>query len=251
MNIIASILAAHHYQEQAMFDVERLLGQMLNKGVGKSLGGGIAGLGNAVGSVNGGIGAGIGKGALGLGALGVAWAAFEHFSEQSKSNAGATAMPPPMPGAATAMPPPPPTSNDPIAMPPPPPAAAPVADALPVVSDAQREQDATHLIRAMIAAANADGKIDADERSKILERAMTAGISPATQQFLLAELQKPAALSVIVEQTPAHLKIDTYGATLMAIEIDTDAEHSYARQLATGLGLSVEQCQQIRAKLTA
>ncbi len=230
-----------------MFDVERLLGQMLSKGVGKSLGGGISGLGNAMGSVNGGIGAGIGKGALGLGALGVAWAAFEHFSGQSKANADPAAMPPPMPGGAVAMPPPMPGA---AATPPPPPAmATPVTENLPVVSDAQREQDATHLIRAMIAAANADGKIDADERSKILERAMTAGISPATQQFLLAELQKPALLQLIIDQTPAHLKIDTYGATLMAMEIDTDAEHSYARQLAAGLGLSVEQCQEIRAKL--
>jgi uncharacterized membrane protein YebE (DUF533 family) len=219
-----------------MFDVERLLGQMLG---GSALGKVAGSVGSGLGSVNGGIGSGLSKGALGIGALGVAWAAFEHFQEKNKQaqNAG-PGVPPSMP----TMPPPPP----PMAMPMP--EAAPAATALPAPEN-DREADAAHLIRAMIAAAHADGKIDAEERSRVLERALSAGLSPATQQFLLAQLNAPAALSEIVAHTRESLKRETYGASLMAITNDTEEEKQYLAALAAGLGLSAEDASRIEAAL--
>lgn len=217
-----------------MFDLERLLGNMMG---GSALGRAASSMGSGMGSVNGGIGAGLTKGALGIGALGVAWAAFEHFQEQKAQTAGSVSdagVPPPPPGA-SAMPPPPP----------------PAVLAAPVVSAAEndREADATHLIRAMIAAANSDGAIDGDERSKILERALTAGLSPQTQQFLLAQIATPASILEIVSQTRDGLKRETYGASLMAISNDTDAENSYLNSLAAGLGLTAADAEQIGAAL--
>ena len=135
-----------------MFDVERLLGQMLG---GSAVGRMASSAGSGLGAVNGGLGGGLSKGALGIGALGVAWAAFEHFQESKKNSADG--MPPPPPGSADAMAMPPP--------PPPPQASlpAPATDfAAPVAPELTRESDAAHLIRAMIAAANADGRIDAE-----------------------------------------------------------------------------------------
>jgi uncharacterized membrane protein YebE (DUF533 family) len=222
-----------------MFDLERLLGNMLS---GSALGRAASSMGSGLGSVNGGIGSGISKGALGIGALGVAWAAFEHFQEQ-KAQAASNAGP--------GMPPPPPGSG---AMPPPQP---PAMLAAPTVSEPQnistpentREADATHLIRAMIAAANADGTIDGDERSKILERAMTAGLSAQTQQFLLAQIATPAALSEIVSQTRDGLQRETYAASLMAISNDTNAESAYLSALAAGLGLTAADAEQIGGAL--
>ncbi len=209
-----------------MFDLERLLGNMLS---GSAMGRAASSMGAGMGSVNGGIGAGLSKGALGIGALGVAWAAFEHFQEQKAQTAN---------NAGPGMPPPPPGSS---AMPPPPPAvSAPEND---------READATHLIRAMIAAANADGTIDSDERSRILERALTAGLSPQTQQFLLAQIATPATLSEIVSQSREGLKRETYAASLMAINNDSDAEKAYLAALAAGLGLMAADVEQISASL--
>lgn len=221
-----------------MFDLERLLGNMLG---GSALGRAASSMGSGLGSVNGGIGSGLSKGALGIGALGVAWAAFEHFQEQkaqSASSAGA-GMPPPPPGFG--------------AMPPP---QSPAMLAAPVITpenanapENTREADATHLIRAMIAAANADGTIDGDERSKILERAMTAGLSPQTQAFLLAQIATPAALSEIVSQTRAGLQRETYAASRMAISNDTHAESAYLSALAAGLGLTAADAEQIGGAL--
>jgi len=215
-----------------MFDIERLLGNMLG---GSALGRAASSMGSGLGSVNGGIGAGLSKGALGIGALGVAWAAFEHFQGQKAQAAS---------GADPGMPPPPPGSS---AVPPPPPAmlATPVASA----PENNREADATHLIRAMIAAANADGTIDGDERSKILERALTAGLSPQTQAFLLGQIATPAPLAEIVSQTRDGLKRETYAASLMAISNDTNAESAYLSALAAGLGLTAADAEQIGAAL--
>ena len=216
-----------------MFDIERLLGNMLG---GSALGRAASSMGSGLGSVNGGIGAGISKGALGVGALGVAWAAFEHFKGQKAQAASSAAagMPPPAPGSG-AMPPPPPPAM----------LAMPVASA----PENNREADATHLIRAMIAAANADGTIDGDERSKILERALTAGLSPQTQAFLLAQIATPAPLTEIVSQTREGLKRETYAASLMAVSNDSDAESAYLGALAAGLGLTAADAEQIRISL--
>ena len=72
--------------------------------------------------------------------------------------------------------------------------------------------DAAHLIRSMIAAAHADGLIDAEERAGILERALDAGLDASTQQFLMSELRAPATLEQIVAATRPALRLETYAA---------------------------------------
>ncbi|MCE7930304.1 MAG: DUF533 domain-containing protein [Xanthomonadales bacterium PRO6] len=141
------------------------------------------------------------------------------------------------------MPPPPP---------PPPPYAPPAAPApAAVVAPAANTQqaDATHLIRAMIAAANADGQIDAAERAGILERAMEAGLDAATQQFLMGELRAPAALEDIVAATRPELRLETYAAARLAVSVDTDAERLWLDRLTAALGLSAEDRQRVHEQI--
>lgn len=224
-----------------MFDVERLLGQMLSGGIGgggdrrerrRSSGFGLPG---------------IGKAQLGIGAIGVAIAAWEHYkSKQAPAPAQGAYAPTP----AAAMPPPPPPP--PFAAPPGPAASLPTPTPAPApITPPTQASDAAHLIRAMIAAANADGLIDAQERSGILERAMEAGLDPATQQFLMAELRAPASLEDIIAATRPELRLETYAAALLAIDVDTDAERAWLDRLAAALALGAEDRQRVCEQLGA
>ena len=214
-----------------MFNVEKLLGQMLAGGVGQ-------GRSRRQSSMI----PGVSKAQLGVGVIGLAMAAWEHYKGQ-QSAAGSAA--PVSPGTAMPPPPPPAPGLPPAASaPPPPPMQAGAPERAP-----DRSADASHLIRSMIAAANADGQIDAQERSAILERALEAGLDPATQQFLMGELRTPATLEQIAAATRPALKLETYAAAMIAITIDTDAEREYLDRLAGALGLSAEDRERVHQQL--
>jgi hypothetical protein len=217
-----------------MFDVERLLGQMIS---GRASGSKKRGKSNALGIP------GVSNAQLGVGAIGLAIAAWEHF----KPKAGASAQP--IAGAPPPMAPPPPPP--PRAAPPMAPMAvtAPAPVAAAESEDNVRTRDAAHLIRSMIAAANADAVIDADERAGILERAMEAGLDAKTQQFLMGELRAPASLDQIAAATRPELRLETYAAALIAISVDSDAERAYLERLAAALGLGEADVQLVRQQL--
>lgn len=218
-----------------MFDVQKLLGQMISGGgrdrhSRRSSGGfGIPGVSNAQ---------------LGVGAIGLAIAAWEHFKSKPNEPAAPAAAaplmtpPPPPPAARASTPPTAPAL----------PMAAPSATSAPVAAD-DRVADAAHLIRSMIAAANADGTIDSEERANILQRAMEAGLDSATQQFLMGELRAPASAEQIAAATRAELRLETWAAALIAITVDNDAENAYLERLASALGLTAEDQQRVREQL--
>ena len=95
------------------------------------------------------------------------------------------------------------------------------------------------LIRAMIAAANADGVIDEDERNRILKKLETVDLSDQEHSFIVKELWSPAGLEDIVAQvkSPESAK-RVYTVSLLAIEVDTDAERTYMNTLAQRIGLT-------------
>lgn len=113
----------------------------------------------------------------------------------------------------------------------------------------QRQADLVLLIRAMIAAAHADGSIDAEERAAILERALQAGLDADTQRFLLAELNQPASAATIVAATRPELRFEVYAASVLAIQLDTPAERDYLDRLAAGLGLGLDERAEIHREL--
>lgn len=108
------------------------------------------------------------------------------------------------------------------------------------------------LIRAMIAAANADGTIDAEERQEIVDHLAEVGLGPAERQALDAELARPFPPSALVAEvrTPA-LAEQVYAVSVLAIDPDTEAERAYLRGLAAMLGLSSDVAQRIEAQLAA
>ena len=103
-----------------------------------------------------------------------------------------------------------------------------------------RRQQAVLLIRAMIAAAAADGAIDDAERAAILDRARNLGDDAQTLDFLRAELNAPLDSEELVAQTPRSLSNEVYAAAALAITIDTEAERAWLSRLAVRLGIDPE-----------
>lgn len=222
-----------------MFDAQRLLGQMLGSGMDGLLGGSQGKKRRRSDSLLGGLSTGT-KAQLGLGIVGIAMAAFEHYQQQSKASA------PVAPSAA--VPPPPPMATPVIPVPPTsPPPHLPTLDA----SSLPPEQAAALvMVRSMIAAAAADGLIDGDERERILQHAQQAGFDADDQAVLSAELLRPLSIPELAGQTRPDQAIKVYAAALLSVDVDTDKERTWLQRLGDALNLSVQQRQQIEQHMS-
>lgn len=97
---------------------------------------------------------------------------------------------------------------------------------------------ATLTLQAMLNAAKADGKLDADEQQRLLGKMQEDGVSEAQKQFIAAEMQRPIDLDALVRAVPnEQVAAQIYTASLMAITVDTDIERRYMADLAAGLKL--------------
>ena len=94
------------------------------------------------------------------------------------------------------------------------------------------------LIVAMIAAAKADGHIDAEERGRIYQRLEEGGLQPEEVAFLQRELTEPVDIERIVAGARTKEEaVEVYAASLMAIRSDTPQERDYLAALADRLKL--------------
>ena len=215
-----------------MFNPEQLLGQLLKSGLGGSLGGGQKR--KRGGSLLGGMSTGT-KAQLGMGLVGIAIAAYEHYTKQNQGSASPAASPSPASPASPQSLAPMPKSS----------LGAPATAA----ATSPRAADAMLLVQAMVAAAAADGVIDDEERAQMLKRASDAGFDDETRRFLEAELANPKSLAVIIASSRPELATDIYAASCAAIVTDTDAERAYLETLGRRLGLSEEARTQIHRQL--
>ncbi|WP_223931456.1 tellurite resistance TerB family protein, partial [Aeromonas caviae] len=93
------------------------------------------------------------------------------------------------------------------------------------------------LVRAMVAAARADGHIDAAERQKIQEYLTEQGERDAAR-WIDAELSRPLDPHVLArEVTDMELATEVYLASLLTIEVDHFMERGYLDELARALKL--------------
>jgi uncharacterized membrane protein YebE (DUF533 family) len=98
------------------------------------------------------------------------------------------------------------------------------------------EREAGLVIRAMIQAARADGGIDPDERSALME--ILADADPSDQRFIDQAMEEDVDATALAQDVPEGAELEVYSAALMAIEPDNRAEAEYLHALASGLGLS-------------
>ena len=109
---------------------------------------------------------------------------------------------------------------------------------IPAQADTEaQEQLGKTLVRAMIAAAKADGKIDGDEKEAIFTKLETMSLSSEEKAWVFDDLS-PLDINAVVARadTPEHAS-EIYAASLVAITADTASERAYLDALATKLKL--------------
>ncbi len=111
------------------------------------------------------------------------------------------------------------------------------------------DEEATILIRAMINATRADGRLDREEEQKILRH--LGQPSPEMIAFIQAEFQKPLDVKEFAWSVPLGLEQKAYALSLAVLELDQREESAYLKDLAHGLRLPPEVCADIHRQLGA
>jgi uncharacterized membrane protein YebE (DUF533 family) len=104
--------------------------------------------------------------------------------------------------------------------------------------DTAQEELGKSLVRAMITAAKADGKIDGDEKEAIFRKLETMPLSAEEKAWVFEEISTPLDINAVTARadTPEHAA-EIYAASLVAITADTASERAYLSALATRLKL--------------
>lgn len=116
----------------------------------------------------------------------------------------------------------------------PPPAATPFNPA----TESDQQTLGRNLMRAMIAAAKADGHVDATEQSNIFAQIDRLGLNADDKAFVIDELRAPLDVDAVASaaRTPEEAA-ELYAASLLAIDVDNPAERGYLGMLAARLKL--------------
>ncbi len=109
--------------------------------------------------------------------------------------------------------------------------------------------EAAVLLRCMIQAAKCDGDLDADEKAKLMEAMGEA--DKAEIAFVNAELATAVDVDALVRQIPNGMEEKAYLVSLMAIDLDQQAEAEYLHRLATALELGEDEVNKLHDQLDA
>lgn len=132
------------------------------------------------------------------------------------------------------------------AAPAPAPAPAPAVPALPnpegtaflPADPARSEALAERLLRAMVAAAKADGHVTGAERRRILGQLPTLGLGAEAEALIAAEIEAPLDAGAIAAlATSPEEAAEIYAASLLVVDPEAPAERGYLALLAARLGL--------------
>jgi uncharacterized membrane protein YebE (DUF533 family) len=131
----------------------------------------------------------------------------------------------------------------------------------------QQESEALMMVRAMIAAAQAEGRIDAAELARIRERIASAGAGPAEQALMIREVESATPLGAAPAgtrdldtsplDTQAHAGLDPnragrlYAASLRAVNPANPSSRHYLERLAQRLHLPAAILDKIHTRLGA
>jgi uncharacterized membrane protein YebE (DUF533 family) len=113
----------------------------------------------------------------------------------------------------------------------------------------ETSNQATLLIKAMTNAAKADGEVDREEQQRIVSR--LGEVSQDEIDFVRRELSQPLDLEEFVNSIPTGMEQQVYAMSLMAIDIDTQAEAQYLHKLAQATQITPQVSNLIHQQLGA
>lgn len=129
--------------------------------------------------------------------------------------------------------------------------AAPAAVA-PALAAPEEEARSRRLLKAMVAAAKADGHLDDAERAKVEEAFSRLDGDTATRQWLEAELRRPLdPADVAREVASPEQASEVYLASLLVVDETSTMERLYLDELARQLNLAPALRQQLEAQANA
>ena len=112
------------------------------------------------------------------------------------------------------------------------------------------ENTAQLILKGMINAAKSDGEIGPKEMERIVGRLQESGADEDARQWVMNEMRQPLNLDAFVAEIPnLEVAIQVYAASLLAVEVDTDAERNYLNQMADKTGIPAEVAQQVNKTL--
>lgn len=118
------------------------------------------------------------------------------------------------------------------------------------VTGADGKPFALALIRSMIAAANADGHIGADEQKQIFEAANRAGLDAEDKAFIFDALQHPSSPAQIAALANGQEQAaELYLAARIAIDADHPQEQAFLQNLSQALNLPGELISHLNAQV--
>ncbi len=118
----------------------------------------------------------------------------------------------------------------------------------PAAPTQQQEETAKILIQAMVNAAKSDGQIDESEQQKIVAN-LGQEVSEEERNFVLSEMQTPLDVDAFIQSVPRGAEQQVYLMSLMAIDLDSQAEAQYLDKLREGFGMTQEASNAIHAQL--
>ncbi|SDE34897.1 Uncharacterized membrane protein YebE, DUF533 family [Paracoccus isoporae] len=112
-----------------------------------------------------------------------------------------------------------------------------------VAPTAEQNAVAGLMLRAMIQAAKADGKIDDAEKDRLLGE--LGDLDEEERQFIREQMAAPVDAQALARDVPKGLEPQVYLMSIMAIDFDSQEEAQYLHQLAQALGLQPQTINQI------
>ncbi len=115
---------------------------------------------------------------------------------------------------------------------------APIPGAPPPPPIPAEDREGLLMLRAMVAAARADGQVDAEERGRIAEQLDAAGLGPAARDAVLAEFDRGAAPEALArEARDPMLAAQIYAAAVAGAGSIEGAERAWLDGFAKALKL--------------